>query len=542
MKPENGSICNYDITASAACQGSAAPVPFEKASPAAAAAGYADLGEVLAAANMAQVQRTPFDMSRLAGHSEAGYYRTHHLYQLQFRDVLDEMSRRHCRMPYAASKYDRAHTCGDSLTFAVGGASERATLALAFRCGLPLCPVCEASRSHKRLIDLSDALLWIQAQRASAGQRPVVALMLTETLPNCTGAQLPAYIDLLFDAHNRLFRYKAVSSVVLGTARSFEITHNREDDYHPHLHTLVLVDESYFSKQGGHSGYLSQREWAALHYKAVKAACKSSPIAWSDIQQPEGQTFSVHIERAFKRGSDVHGRLYDALTSAGREATKYVCKPDELMCKPVGDFDPKASKKAQKREFSMDWACDAIETVSCAIKNRTRYTSSGLFREALAALGRDMDSCADDDIGAAVKVPRSERVPDVSGVAYAIISQAFDASDGVRDYVNTSVFATGSPDDDGPLGGKLAQRAAANMAKRARAEKRRQEMQDGSIVMEYDPDRRRWVGVGRENTLPADYGMRELGDDFPMPDFDAPASAPAADFPDVRQLSMDFDV
>src|SRR5699024_6524976 len=228
MKPDGFLL--YNTTKAASLSTPAAETCLAKA-------GYDTLATLAADAFAASARREAFDLSVFAGH-EAHYYRTHQRYQVDFRAVLDERSRRHCRIPYAASKSERAHSCGDQLVFAMGGKSENATLALAFRCGLPLCPCCEAARSHKRLLELSDALAYLQAQRAAAGKAPLVVLMLTETLPNCTGAELSAYIDLLFDAHNRLMHYKAVSGVVLGTARSFEITHKREDDYHPHLHTL----------------------------------------------------------------------------------------------------------------------------------------------------------------------------------------------------------------------------------------------------------------------------------------------------------------
>ena len=75
----------------------------------------------------------------------------------------------------------------------------------------------------------------------------------------------------------------------------------------------------------------------------------------------------------------------------------------------------------------------------------------------------------DDDIGQAVRVPRAERQPDASGVAYAVVSQHYDHID--RDYLVDRVFTSDSPDDDGPLsGGRLAAMAERNMARRARRE------------------------------------------------------------------------
>ena len=503
MKPD-GSLL-YNTTKAAAVSTSAAETCLVKA-------GYDTLATLAADAFAASARREAFDLSVVAGH-EAHYYRTHQRYQVDFRAVLDEMSRRHCRMPYAASKYERAHSCGDQLVFAMGGKSENATLALAFRCGLPLCPCCEAARSHKRLLELSDALAYLQARRAAAGKAPLVVLMLTETLPNCTGAELSAYIDLLFDAHNRLMHYKAVSDVVLGTARSFEITHKRDDDYHPHLHTLLLVEPSYFNNKTASRGYLSQAEWANLHYKAVKASCKRCGVAWSDIQQPDGQTFALHIERAYKRGSDTAASLRSAFTSAGLEATKYVCKPDEII-----RYSPDGS-------VLMDWSCEAVETIGAAIKGRRRYTSSGLWREALTACGFDAEVAPDDDIGQAIRVPREERQPDASGVAYAVISQRYDHVD--RDYLVDRVFTSDSPDDDGPLsGGRLAAMAERNMARRARREAARKAREEGPQHIEKIGGK--WIATGPESSLPPDHGVTVLPDDVLTPfDVDAaPDSAP----------------
>lgn len=529
MKPD-GSLL-YDTTNNAAVSTPAAETCLAKA-------GYDTLATLAADAFAASVRGDAFDMSVVAGH-EAHYYRTHQRYQIDFRAVLDEMSRRHCRMPYAAFKYERAHSCGDQLVFAMGGKSDRATLALAFRCGLPLCPCCEAARSHKRLLELSDALAYLQAQRAAAGKAPFVVLMLTETLPNCTGAQLSAYIDLLFDAHNRLMHYKAVSGVVLGTARSFEITHKREDDYHPHLHTLLLVDESYFRNKCQNSDYLSQTEWANLHYKAVNASCKRCGVAWSDIQQPEGQTFVVHIERAYKRGSDTAEPLRAAFTSAGLEATKYVCKPDEIIrfrCLAGLSKDKRARNKCTRKcsctdcenaVLDMDWSCEAVETIGAAIKGRRRYTSSGLWREALTACGFDAEAAPDDDIGQAVRVSREERQPDASGVAYAVISQHYDHAG--RDYLADRVFTSGSPDDDGPLsGGRLFAMAERNMVRRAKREAARKAREAGPQHIEKIGGK--WIATGPESALPPDHGVTVLPDDVPTPFDSGAASDSSPDF------------
>ena len=148
---------------------------------------------------------------------------------------------------------------------------------------------------------------------------------------------------------------------------------------------------------------------------------------------------------------------------------------------------------------------------------RGRYTSSGLWREALTAFGFDAEVAPDDDIGQAVRVPRAERQPDASGVAYAVISQHYDHTD--RDYLVDRVFTSDSPDDDGPLsGGRLAAMAERNMARRARREAARKARELGPQHIEKIGGK--WIATGPESALPPDHGVTVLPDDVPTP-FDA---------------------
>ncbi|GHU26640.1 hypothetical protein FACS1894164_18010 [Spirochaetia bacterium] len=76
-------------------------------------------------------------------------------------------------------------------------------------------------------------------------------LFLTLTIRNCDAASLPGTLDLLESAWHQLTRDKRqpFCRSFLGTFRSVEITYNAvEQTYHPHIHVIAAVQESYFSK------------------------------------------------------------------------------------------------------------------------------------------------------------------------------------------------------------------------------------------------------------------------------------------------------
>src|SRR5699024_11308471 len=77
----------------------------------------------------------------------------------------------------------------------------------------------------------------------------------------------------------KLIKRKKINSVIKGYVRKLEITYNKErDDYNPHFHVLIVVNQSYFTDK---NYYISQKEWLNL---------------WRDVTGIEEIT-QVHVQR-----------------------------------------------------------------------------------------------------------------------------------------------------------------------------------------------------------------------------------------------------
>jgi plasmid rolling circle replication initiator protein Rep len=88
-------------------------------------------------------------------------------------------------------------------------------------------------------------------------------LFLTLTIKNCLVECLRQTVDLLNKAFARLTKLKYWPAD--GWIKSLEVTHGRDNNAHPHLHSLIMVPAGYFG-----SGYLSQQRWAELWKKCLR--------------------------------------------------------------------------------------------------------------------------------------------------------------------------------------------------------------------------------------------------------------------------------
>lgn len=157
-------------------------------------------------------------------------------------------------------KAHRVKECGDVLQFAK--TADGMKLYRTWFCHSRLCPLCSWRRSMKNSYDLRKIL-----DEAHKRKPTGIFLFLTLTEENSTGSQLRDNLVSMNGAIRRLFQYKAVKRDLLGYVRSTEITVNRECfSFHQHLHLLLMVKPTYFSK--GH--YLTQKEWSGLWKRARK--------------------------------------------------------------------------------------------------------------------------------------------------------------------------------------------------------------------------------------------------------------------------------
>lgn len=157
------------------------------------------------------------------------------------------------------SRARRLKDCAVFLDFFIRK-SGRKKLKTANFCRVRLCPMCTWRRSLKLQSQLEEVLSTPQAQQYSY-------IFLTLTIPNISDIELAETIKKLHVAFNRLTKYKEVSKIVKGYFRSTELTYNRDRrDWHPHIHVLIAVNQSYFKSRD----YISQLKWLALWKKAMK--------------------------------------------------------------------------------------------------------------------------------------------------------------------------------------------------------------------------------------------------------------------------------
>lgn len=113
-------------------------------------------------------------------------------------------------------------------------------------CRERLCPMCQARRSKKAFSQIAT----ITGHLERKGMR---FLLLTLTVPNCSGSELRLTIRDMQDAFHRLVNYKRFTGSIMGFFRAMEVTRNNNKrspsygTYHPHYHVLLAVDADYFT-------------------------------------------------------------------------------------------------------------------------------------------------------------------------------------------------------------------------------------------------------------------------------------------------------
>jgi len=196
----------------------------------------------------------------------------------------------------------RMENCGTWLQFKEFKGTFEKILNNANFCKLPLCPMCIKRRSLKIFGQASQVM-------EVAEQDGFRFLFVTLTVQNVQGDELggkKGVINHLFDSFNRLIDRKAYKTAFHGWMRTLEITHNVDpkdmwyDTYHPHLHGIFAVKESYF--QG--SNYISQKQ-------LIKDWRKSAKLNYDP---------SVDIQ-AVKKGDK--GSI--------KEVAKYATKPGDII-------------------------------------------------------------------------------------------------------------------------------------------------------------------------------------------------------------------
>lgn len=194
------------------------------------------------------------------------------------KDILEEISEKkqsniatsewmHKHLTFAA--LDQYKSCGNYLVMLEDAERQKRKLEVGFFCKQRLCAGCawrESVRTGECIAAISQALT----------DDGFEMLFVTLTVPNVKADKLRETIQHLGQSFKRLVKRKGFESLS-DCIRKVEVTYNAErDDYHPHLHCLVFVRSTYFSKK-----YISQ----AKLLEGWRAATRQPDITQVDIRK-----------------------------------------------------------------------------------------------------------------------------------------------------------------------------------------------------------------------------------------------------------------
>lgn len=237
---------------------------------------------------------------------------------------------------------ERCKDCARRLTFnvAVGDDSTfKLKLKSVYLCHVRMCPVCQVCRTRVWNARFDRAIPQMIEANPS-----VRFLVLTLTVKNCPIESLRETLKIMSHAFSKMMKRSQLQRVVLGYARSMEVTKGKDGSAHPHFHVLIAVKPAYF----GGTHYINHDQWVQL---------------WRDsLQIDYDPVVDVTVPKAKKGGAaGKHG-----LTDAIREIAKYTVKVSDL----IGD----RSLDDQKWFITLVGQLHAVKQMNL----------SGLFRQYLA--------------------------------------------------------------------------------------------------------------------------------------------------------------
>lgn len=215
-----------------------------------------------------------------------------------------------------ARRAGRMSSCGDQLEFVYNPTTGKTSVKRASLCRDRLCPVCSWRLSVKRTNEMQQTITHLLSTHEYKG------IMLTLTVKNCSRDAIKDTIKHLCTSYSRLCKHRAWKRYIRGSARSIEITYSpKNDDYHPHIHALLLVDSGYRCE-------LSQQEFASMWRTAARL--EYPPIVdvrytYAKAETAEDDTDELNNAEAILQ-SDKLSAMADGIV----EATKYALKPSAL--------------------------------------------------------------------------------------------------------------------------------------------------------------------------------------------------------------------
>lgn len=212
----------------------------------------------------------------------------------------------------------RTQECGQFLTFErylnLDSLEIKNTLKTANFCKNRFCPFCAFLKSKKLVGEFKS----IFSQIEQNSKAKISYLFLTLTIKNCELKDLKETLKRMSKAFNRMFdKEKLLNKHILGYVRAVEFVGDSTlaHEAHPHFHTILVVDSSYF--QG--KNYIKHSKWADMWRKY--------------LQIPKNEPCIVDIRRIKAKNKD-----WTDADSALYETIKYCVSPPYLLGLPQEAF------------------------------------------------------------------------------------------------------------------------------------------------------------------------------------------------------------
>ncbi len=206
----------------------------------------------------------------------------------------------------------RMKECSRFITVSVCPDCNRSIASSATLCRDRVCPTCAWRLSAKQSAEMLQTLSYIN------DLEDYDALFLTLTVQNCAVDQLAPTLEMMSKAWNRMLARRKNREIIMGTARSVEITYNHKaKTFHPHYHIILLVEKD----------ARSVAELSAYFNKEWQSATKVIYQPITDLRKIENRTMCEYDK--------TDAEFYK---NAILETFKYTIKDDSLADMPLSTF------------------------------------------------------------------------------------------------------------------------------------------------------------------------------------------------------------
>lgn len=281
-------------------------------------------------------------------------------------------------------------------------------------CRVRLCPMCAWRRTLKISSHARKIFNYVETDEQYSNKYDY--LLLTLTVPNCSGDTLSDTITHLMKSFDRLMKRRELKKIVKGWYRGLEVTFNKFEiitdglykrckgyfdtlglsvgdknpnfnTYHPHFHVILCVPKSYLSNHRATDGYLSNEKWLQIWRECTR----NNDITQVDVRH-------VRVKENKKVNPD-DPLQKNGLINAICEVTKYTVKDKDFI-------------------ITWDWdlSAECVSVLDKALANRRLIAWGGILKEIHKKLNLDDEidgdlvNIDDDDIIA----PESETITEIS--------------------------------------------------------------------------------------------------------------------------------